>query len=327
MSNLTKEKLIEMFTMLVKLRRLEERVLELALAGGVPGWLHSYMGQEAVAVGVTFRMRRDDYVASTHRGRAHCVAKGVDVKRYMAEVLCRRDGICRGRGGEMHLVDMEVGVAACSGIVGGILSTSLGLAFSSQYRDSDQVTACFFGDGSTNQGTFHECLNLASLWTLPVVFVCDNNGWAEFTPLEASTRVTDIAAKAAAAYGLPGVSVDGDDVLAVYDAAGEAIDRARKGDGPTLLECRTHRWYGHFIGDAQKYRSADEIEECRRFDPVSCLQTKLSEQGMLTTESIAEIEQRVKTEVDEAVDFAQQSPLSDPEELMGDVYYEEEKTK
>lgn len=322
MSSLPKEKLVSMFTWLLKLRRMEEKAIELALAGLVPGWLHSYLGQEAVPVGVVSNLRREDYITGTHRGRGNDLVKGVDLKKYVAEILGRKDGPCRGRGGEMHLADKEVGVMGASGIVGGILSTSLGLAFASQYRGDDRVTVTFFGEGSTNQGTFHECLNLASIWKLPIVFVCENNGWAEFTPQKNTMLIEEISSRAAA-YGMPGVTVDGDDVLAVYEAAAKAIERARQGEGPTLLECKTHRWLGHYVGDPQKYRQPEDIAAVRQFDPLPRFQSKLFQEGILTEKMVLEIEEKINQEIDEAIEFGKNSPMPDPKKLAEFVYAEE----
>ena len=222
----------------------------------------------------------------------------------------------------MHLADKEVGVMGASGIVGGILSTSLGLAFASQYRGDDRVTVTFFGEGSTNQGTFHECLNLASIWKLPITFVCEKNGWAEFTPQKNTMLIEEISSRAAA-YGMPGITVDGDDVLAVYEAAAKAIGQARRGEGPTLLECRTHRWLGHYVGDPQKYRTPEDIEAVRQFDPLPRFQNKLLQEGVLTEKIVPEIEGKINQEIEEAIEFGKNSPMPDPKELTEFVYAEE----
>lgn len=322
MSNLPKEQLINIYTWLLKIRRVEEKSIELAMSGLVPGWLHSYIGQEAIPVGVGLNLRKEDYITGTHRARGHDLVKGIDLKKYVAEILGRKDGMCRGRGGEMHLAEKELGVMGASGIVGGILSTSVGLAFASQYKGDGRVTATFFGEGSTNQGTFHECLNLSGLWKLPIVFVCENNGWAEFTPQRNAMCIENIAARAAC-YGIPGVTVDGDDVLAVHQAAVEVIDRARKGEGPTLLECKTHRWLGHYVGDPQKYRAPDDIEMVRKYDPVLRFQNKLLEDDVLTEAMIKEIDEKLTREVMEAIEFGKNSPMPDPQDVTRFVYAEE----
>lgn len=311
--------MMEMYRSLLLLRKLEEKTVEMTMAGQVPGWLHSYLGQEAVAVGVASQLRPDDFVASTHRGRGHFLAKGLDPKRMLAEVLGRQDGVCHGKGGEMHMADWTKGVIGSSGIVGGILSTATGVAFACQYLGTDKVVACFFGDAASNQGTFHESLNLASVWRLPILFVCENNGYGEFTRQQDVMRVPDIALRAQA-YDIPGVIVDGDDVLAVAGATGEALGRARSGAGPTLLECKCHRWLGHYTGDPQDYRPKEELEDCRRHDPIPRFYKYLSEKGVLTPEAARSIEGEVDREVAAAVEFALNSPLPPPEAALADVF-------
>ena len=219
----------------------------------------------------------------------------------------------------MHIASRELGIIGSNGVVAGGIPISLGTAFASTYKGDDRVTACFFGDGATNEGAFHESLNLAALWNLPMVFCCENNGWAEFTPQKVHTRLEDLSLRAAS-YGIPGVTVDGDDVLKVLKEAEKAVARARKGEGPTLLECKTHRWFGHFAGDAQKYRSPKEIEEVRKFDPVLTFQNLLLEMKVVTPKGVEEIEARVKAEIDEAVAFAENSPVSGMEDLLEGVY-------
>jgi pyruvate dehydrogenase E1 component alpha subunit len=317
--SLSGDKKVEMYRSLLLLRKLEEKTVEMTMAGQVPGWLHSYLGQEAVAVGVAAHLRLDDFVASTHRGRGHFLAKGLDPNRLLAEVLGRQDGVCGGKGGEMHMADWNVGVIGSSGIVGGILSTATGVAFACQYQDTDRVVACFFGDAASNQGSFHESLNLASVWRLPILFVCENNGYGEFTRQQDAMRVLDIATRAQA-YDIPGVVVDGDDVLTVAGAAAEAVGRARSGEGPTLLECKTHRWSGHYTGDPQDYRTKEELEDCRRADPIPRFRDHLIESGLLMEEAVQKVEAGVDGEVAAAVEFALNSPLPLPEAALADVY-------
>ncbi|GAJ13229.1 unnamed protein product, partial [marine sediment metagenome] len=215
----------------------------------------------------------------------------------------------------MHLADKTVGLMGSSSIVGAGIPIATGAAFSSKLQGTGQVAVCFFGDGAVNHGTFHESLNMASLWQLPIVYFCENNAWSQFTPYNVTTKVMDVARRAPA-YAIPGMTIDGDDVLAVYKAAGEAIDRARKGDGPTLLEGRTHRWYGHFVGDAQKYRTKEEQEECRKSDPIAKFEAKLIEEKVLTPDEVSEAQQRVQAEIEEAVKFAEESPLPETDELL-----------
>jgi len=319
MPEVPKSEIVRMYGLLLKLRRMEERVLRFVYDGVIPGMFHSYLGEEAIAVGVVSQLRQTDIIAVTHRGRGHAMVKGVDPKRIFAEVLGRRDGICKGKGGEIHVADPAVGVLGASGIVGGMLSISLGAAFAAQYNGSDHVTVSFFGDGASNQGTFHECLNLASIWKMPIVFVCHNNGWAEYSPQRATTPVRHISERAAA-YAMPGNTVDGDDVLAVYEAAGVAISRARKGEGPTLLECMTHRWLGHHVGDQQKYRSREELEECRASDPLARFTRYVLEHNILTQSEIDGVEKEIAAEIAEAVAYADASPVPKEKDLYEDVY-------
>jgi len=311
--------LLSMFSTMVKIRRVEERLLDIFAQGKIPGFIHVSIGQEAVPVGVCSALRPDDYISNTHRGHGQAIAKGADLKRFMAEIYGRIDGYCKGRAGSMHIASRELGIIGSNGVVAGGIPISLGTAFASMYKGNDRVTACFFGDGATNEGAFHESLNLAALWNLPMVFCCENNGWAEFTPQKVHTRLEDLSLRAAS-YGIPGVTVDGDDVLKVLEAAEKAVARARKGEGPTLLECKTHRWFGHFAGDAQKYRSPKEIEEVRKFDPVLKFRNLLLEMKVVTPKDVEEIEARVKAEIDEAVAFAENSPVSGREELLEGVY-------
>ena len=316
---LDKKRLLEIFTALVKVRRLEERLVELFTAGAFPGWMHPDLGQEAVGIGVALNLRPDDYITSTHRSRAVFVGKGIDLKSFMAETFAKKDGTCQGRAGEMRFMDIDRGILGYSLSVGAWIPFAVGVAFSCRYRGTDQISVAFFGDGSVDSGPFHEALNVASVHKLPVLFLCENNGWAQFTPQELTASVPQISKKAVA-YNMPGKTVDGDDVMVVYEAARDAIDYVRGGNGPMLLECTTHRWLGHFVGDNQKYRDPDELKECRKFDPVLRFQNKLLHEGVLTTEKIADIEAKIKAEIDEAVEFARKSEAPDPEEAMKDVY-------
>lgn len=321
MSSPTSKQLLEMHAQLLKIRRFEERIIQFSMSGKVAGWLHSYLGQEAVSVGVVSNLRKDDWILATHRGRGHLLAKGLDSRRYVAEVMAKKTGTCEGRAGEMHLAEKDIGIAGSSGIVGGFISTALGFAFAQQYLGTDRVAVSFFGDGASNQGSFHESLNLASVWNLPVVFVVENNQWAEWTCRSNAMRIEKISQRAQA-YGIPGVTVDGDDLMAVYDAAQEAIARARQGKGTTLLECLTHRWTGHFIGDPQDYRDPEDVEKARSFDPVSRFQAKLMKEGVLTKDKIDELEAKLKAEIDDAIQFAENSPWPDVADLTKNVYKE-----
>ncbi|MFH1003032.1 MAG: thiamine pyrophosphate-dependent dehydrogenase E1 component subunit alpha [Chloroflexota bacterium] len=322
MTQLSQAKLKELFTTLLKVRLLEERLIELSTQGQIPGWLHSGLGEEAVGVGVVSNLNQDDYVSNTHRGRSQAIPKGVDLKGFMAETLGKATGTCKGKSGEMHFGDIKAGVLGASAIMGANIPVAAGVALSCQMRKTGQVTVCFFGDGTVDEGTFHETLNVASLWKLPIVFVCENNGWAQFEPQTDTAAQPDIYRKAAA-YNMPGKMVDGNDLLAVYEAAGEAIARARKGDGPTLLECKVKRWLGHYVGDPQKYRDPADIEAVRQLDPVPRLQKKLLADKVITETQIEDIKSKIKAEIEEAVVFAQNSPPPEPSAVYEDVYCEE----
>jgi pyruvate dehydrogenase E1 component alpha subunit len=314
-----KDDLLRMYSQMLRIRRVEERLLEIFAQGKIPGFIHVSIGQEAVPVGVCSVLRPDDYISNTHRGHGQALAKGADLKKFMAELYGRRDGYCRGKAGSMHVACKELGIIGSNGVVGGGIPISLGTAFASQYLGNDRVTVCFFGDGATNEGTFHESLNLAAVWNLPIVFCCENNRWAEFTPQKIHTKLEDLSRRAEA-YGMPGVTVDGDDALKVRESAEKAVDRARKGEGPTLLECKTHRWYGHFAGDSQKYRDPKEIEEVRKFDPLLRFQNLLLEMKHLTPEQVKKMEDQLRAEIDEAVAFAESSPMPGKDDVLLDVY-------
>ncbi|MBI4759218.1 MAG: pyruvate dehydrogenase (acetyl-transferring) E1 component subunit alpha [Chloroflexi bacterium] len=314
-----KEKLIEMYTKMLTIRRFEQRVAEHFAAGKIPGFVHLYIGEEAVAVGTCANLRPDDYITSTHRGHGHLIAKGGDLKRMMAELFGKRTGYCKGKGGSMHIADVELGILGANGIVGGGPPIAAGAALSAQYRGTDQVVACFFGDGAANQGTFHEGLNMASIWKLPVIFVCENNHYGISLSQLKHMNVADIADRAKA-YDIPGVAVDGNDVIAVYEAAHEAVRRARAGEGSSLIECKTYRHRGHFEGDPQVYRPPEEAEAWLKKDPLPRFEAKLMEMGVLTGEKAKQIEQGIVAKIDEAVRFAEESPFPAPEELGDDVY-------
>jgi pyruvate dehydrogenase E1 component alpha subunit len=314
-----KDDLLRMYSQMLRIRRVEERLLEIFAQGKIPGFIHVSIGQEAVPVGVCSVLRPDDYISNTHRGHGQALAKGADLKPFMAEIYGRRDGYCRGKAGSMHIACKELGIIGSNGVVGGGIPISLGTAFASQYQGNDRVTVCFFGDGATNEGTFHESLNLAAVWNLPIVFCCENNRWAEFTPQKIHTKLEDLSRRAEA-YGIPGVTVDGDDVLKVREAAEKAVGKARKGEAPTLLECKTHRWFGHFAGDSQKYRDPKEIEEVRKFDPILRFQNLLLEMKHLTPEQVKKMEDQLRAEIDEAVAFAENSPVPGKDDVLQDVY-------
>lgn len=318
-ANLTKSKLVEMYKLMVKIRLFEEKVFELYAQNLVPGTIHLYTGQEAVAVGVCSALRKDDYITSTHRGHGHCIAKGADIKRVMAEILGKETGYCKGKGGSMHIADFSIGMLGATAVVGAGIPIAVGAGLSIKLRKTSQVAACFFGDGASNQGTFHEGINMAAIWQLPVIFVCENNLYAMGTHQLRVMKIENIANRAAA-YGIPGVVVDGNDVLAVYEAASNAVERTRRGEGPTLIECKTYRHRGHSRVDPAKYRPREEVEAWLAKDPIKRLRERLLQSNALTEGEIQLMDKEISTEIEEAVKYAMESPYPEPEEALKDVY-------
>ena len=314
-----KEELKDMYRVMFRIRAFEERVHKEFGAGHISGFVHLYAGEEATATGACANLSPDDYITSTHRGHGHLIAKGGRTDLMMAELYGKKSGYNKGKGGSMHIADVDIGILGANGIVGAGIPIAGGAALSAQMRGTDQVTICFLGDGATNTTRFHEGVNLAACWNLPVVYIIENNMYAETTRICDTCRLANVADRAAA-YGIPGKTVDGNDVLAVYEAVGEAVARARKGDGPTLIECMTYRYYGHFEGDTQTYKSQEEIEEWHKKDPIPRFKNKLIEMGILTEKDASKIEQEILEELDEAVKFAEESPLPKPEEALEDVY-------
>lgn len=311
----------ELFGLLLKSRRLEEALIEMSTRGDMAGWLHTMLGQEAVGVGVAAHLERSDVINNTHRGRAVIVAKGVPLGRFMAEVLGRINGPCRGMAGEMHFADSEWGILGNSGLLGATIPVTVGLALASKLRKTGQVVVCMLGDGAVNEGNFHESINMASVWKLPIVFVVENNGWAQFTPQKETAAQPEIWRKAEG-YGMPGQVADGSDLLEVYRTAQVAIERARSGGGPTLLEYQLNRWHGHYVGDPQKYRDPGDIQEAKKVDPEDKFRKKLLQEKILTAELIADIEESIKREIKEAVLFGQQSPAARVDQAFQNVYVE-----
>ncbi len=315
----TKEDIATMLRKMMEIRFFEEKVFELYGQNLVPGTIHLYAGEEAVAVGACCAIRKDDYITSTHRGHGHCIAKGADLKRTMAEILGKKAGYCKGKGGSMHIADFSIGMLGATAVVGAGLPIAVGAALSAQLRKTDQVTVCFFGEGASNQGTFHESLNLASVWKLPVVFICENNLYAMGTRQTRAMAISNVADRALA-YGFPGLTVEGNDVLAVYQAAKQAVERARRGEGPTLIECKTYRRRGHSRADPAKYRPKEEVEKWLRKDPIELFKEKLMQIRSFTEAEIKQIENEASAAVEEAVKFAKESPYPTPEEALEDVY-------
>jgi pyruvate dehydrogenase E1 component alpha subunit len=318
-ARLAKEKLVEMYEKMLEIRHFEEKVYELYGENLVPGTIHLYAGQEAVAVGVCANLRKDDYVTSTHRGHGHCIAKGAQLARIMAEILGKKTGYCQGKGGSMHIADFGVGMLGATAVVGAGIPLAAGAGLSIKLRGTDQVVACFFGEGASNQGTFHEGINMAAIWALPVLFVCENNLYAMGTYQSRVMAVENVADRATA-YGIPGKVVDGNDVLAVYDVAREAVGRARRGEGPTLIECKTYRQKGHSRFDPATYRSKNEVQEWLSRDPISRFKARLLEMNILSETRANQIEEDAIAEVAKAVRFAMESPFPEPEAALEDLY-------
>ncbi len=317
----TREQLLQMYELMLKIRLFEEQVNELYTSAQMPGLAHLYSGQEAVAVGVCQALRRDDYITSTHRGHGHCLAKGASVDRMFAELLGKAAGYCRGKGGSMHIADQETGNLGANAIVGGSAALATGAALSSKMRGSDQVTACFFGDGALGQGVLYEAMNMAALWKLPVLYVCENNLYTEYTPI-AETAAGDLSARPKA-FGIQTETVDGQDVLAVYTTTARLVERARRGEGPAFLLCNTYRFYGHHVGDVQRayYRSKEEEQEWRtNRDPIKLLAARLVEHGGAQPAELEQIERRVQAEIQAGVQFALSAPYPDPSEVTQHVY-------
>ena len=317
--SLANEQLIEMYVTMNRIRTFENRVAELFAAGKIPGFVHLYVGEEAVATGVCANLTDRDYITSTHRGHGHLIAKGGSLKRMMAELFGKKTGYCKGKGGSMHIADLDLGIMGANGIVGGGPPLAAGAALACQYLGTDSVAVCFFGDGASNQGTTHEAMNLATCWKLPVVFVNENNMYGISSCTINSMCVPNIADRAAA-YDMPGVVVDGNDVIAVHEAAAEAIARARKGLGPSLIECKTYRHRGHFEGDPCAYRDDAELKEWKEKDPIPRLGKKLLEMELLTEKKIADITATLEADLAAAERFAEESPFPDRSELTEDVY-------
>jgi acetoin:2,6-dichlorophenolindophenol oxidoreductase subunit alpha len=317
---LTKDQLLEAYRVMRTIREFEERLHTEFATGEIPGFVHLYAGEEAIAAGVCAHLGPDDYVASTHRGHGHSIAKGCDVTAMMAEIYGKRAGICHGKGGSMHIADLSKGMLGANGIVGGGPPLVCGVGLTAKVRGSDQVAVSFTGDGGSNQGTFLESLNLAAAWHLPVVFVVENNGYAESTSPTFHQNGVDMI-KRADGFGLPGISVDGFDFFAVHEAAGEAIARARSGGGATLVECKGMRYYGHFEGDQQTYRAAGEVDEVRRTrDCLAAFARRVTDAGLVDDDDLAGIDASVAQLIDDAVAQAKAAADPSPDEVHTDVY-------
>jgi len=319
MAEITKDKLFWIYVRMELIREFENRAAELFAEGMVPGFVHLYAGEEAIAVGVCAHLTDKDYITSTHRGHGHCIAKGVDINSMMCELFGKKNGACNGKGGSMHIADIDKGMLGANGIVGAGGPLACGAGLTAKIKGTDQVTICFFGDGAAEQGTMHESMNLASIWKLPVVFVCENNGYAQTTPLCYHCAAEDVADRSTA-YNMPGFAVDGTDLFAVHEAAGEAIARARRGEGPTLIECKAFRYYGHFEGDNLSYYTDEERADQKARDPIDKFIARVTERNLATKAELEEISTRAKKVIADAIELARESPYPELTQVMTDVY-------
>lgn len=315
-----KEFLKDAYRRMTTIRAYESKVEEIFLAGELPGFTHLYIGEEACGVGVCENLNDDDYIESTHRGHGHCIAKGADVKKMMAELYGKETGYCHGKGGSMHIADFSIGMLGANGVVGAGYNLAMGAALAAKLRGSKQIAVAFFGDGASNRGTFHESCNMASVWKLPVLYVCEMNQWASTTPYLTATSVKDISVRAVG-YDMPGKSVNGNDFFAVYEAAKEAVEYVRSGKGPYLLELKTYRIKGHFVGDPELYRTKEEVNEhFTKDDPIQNFRKTVLEKGWLTEAEMDKMDEDAKNLVLEAVKEADAAPYPAPEELMANYY-------
>ena len=309
----------EIYRIMVKIRRFDETIIQLYADGEIPGFMHLYIGEEAVAAGICAALRKSDYITSTHRGHGHCIAKGGRLDYMMAELFGRKTGYCKGKGGSMHIADLDIGILGANGIVGGGIPIAVGAGVGIQYKNDNDVVVCFFGDGATNGGLFHEACNLASAWDLPVIFVCENNQYAQTTPQTEHQKIHDVAERALA-YNMKSVIIDGNDVIKVYETSLEAVKKAREGGGPTFIECKTYRWRGHWEGDPQPYRTQDEVEEWKLKCPLIRFRKYLIENKVERKQDLERIDKEIEDELQKAIEFARISPFPDPREALEDVY-------
>lgn len=314
----SKEKMIEMYKTMVKIRKTEQKLMEVFSAGEILGFLHVSIGQEAAPVGVCSHLTDKDYIATTHRGHGHAVAKGIDLKLAMAELFGKKAGYCLGRSGSMHLADKSRGIMGANGIVGAGIPIATGAAFAEKYKQTDRVAVATFGEGATGEGAFHEALNFAAIHKLPVVYVCENNGWAEFSPQKIHMPIESVTRRAAA-FDIPAVSIE-NDILKIYEVAGKAIEQARKGNGPTLIEIRSERWYGHYVGDAQKYRGKEVVAQAMTKDCLLNFEKDLLQSKVLQKQDVDKISIDLDREIDEAVRFARECPFPEVSDMTEGLY-------
>jgi TPP-dependent pyruvate/acetoin dehydrogenase alpha subunit len=316
-----REELLHLYQVMLTIRRFEERVARDYQSGAIPGIVHSYIGQEAVAAGVCTNLRLDDRIISNHRGHGHCIAKGAALNRMMAEIYGRKTGYCKGKGGSMHIADFSIGMLGANGIVAAGLPIAAGAALAAQLEGGDRVVVLFFGDGATNEGEFHEVLNLASIWKLPLIFACENNLYSVNTPVQYATGLEHVSDRATGGYGIPSVIVDGNDVVAVYEATKEAVAKVRAGRGPVFLEFMTYRWRGHFEAPGMPdLRPDEEVEAWKQKCPIASLERILLEDGMVSRQKLEEINSQVMQQIEDAVSYAVESPFPAPEDALEDVF-------
>ncbi len=322
---LNKKTLLHIYEQMLRIRFFEQKAIELYAQGLVTGSMHLYIGQEAIAATAGAILSETDTITSTHRGHGHCIAKGGRTDKMMAELLGRKDGYCSGKGGSMHIADFEKGNLGANGMVGGGLAISVGAGITNAVmKKNDHVTICFFGEGATNEGIFHESLNLAAIWDLPVIFICENNLYQVFTSVKESLPIKDVSVRAAS-YNIPGITCDGNDVLELFDVISAAVQRARKGKGPSLIEAKTYRWEGHYTGDGHAkggYRSMEEVEEWKARDPILRLEKYIIDKEFADSKTFEKIQKELKEEMERAASFAEKSPWPDESDLYKDVFYE-----
>lgn len=313
---------VDLYRKMLTIRRFEERVSILYREGEIPGFVHLYIGEEAIAVGVCSQLNKDDFITSTHRGHGHLIAKGGDLKLMMAELYGKGTGYCKGKGGSMHIADMELGILGANGIVGGGLPIAVGAGYSARLRKTSQVSVAFFGDGASNEGIFHESLNMASAWDLPVIFVCENNQFGVSTRLCRICKNEDLAQRASG-YGIPGVCINGNDVLEVTETIREAVERARNGLGPTFVVASTFRQHGHFEGEKVTYWTEDELENWKQNDPLLAMKIRLLGESLASEKDFSKWEAEITHYLDEATKFARESAYPEPSEALDDLFFEE----
>ena len=317
-----KEFLMQMYEMMNRIRKFEEKASDCFTKGMLAGNIHLCIGQEGSTVGASFALKETDYITSTHRGHGHCLAKGAKSDLALAELFGKKTGYCKGKGGSMHIVDVNLGILGANGIVGAGIPIAAGSAWASKIMGDDHVTLCFFGDSASNQGTFHEAINMAAAWDLPVVFLCENNGYGVSVALKKVTNTPTLSVRSKA-YDIPGVTVDGEDIIAVYEAVKKAVDRARSGKGPSIVETKVYRWWGHYCGDPANYRPKSYLEEAHKKDPIALFRKRLMDEKVAKAAELDAIEKAMAEEIESAYAFADQSPYPDVAEALTDVYSQE----